>query len=82
MKSFYGVGRVEVTDPNSELCGKSGSVRRLRRCDEWAWVEMDEAVPDNLRSFPPGDPGGRENHVCLHPGDCKELARGNQGRLT
>ena len=49
------------------LAGKSGTVDRIRISDGWPWVKMDEALPESLRSFPVGDPGGRANYVVIDP---------------
>lgn len=48
-----------------------GTVRRLRRADVGAWVELDSMPDDNLRSFPADDAGGRGNHVLAYPEDCE-----------
>lgn len=62
--------RVRVDDSQSPLHGKTGTVVRLRHADTGAWVNMDDALPDERRSFPADDPHGRANHVLLYPEDC------------
>ena len=52
------------------LAGKTGTVVRLRRADDAAWVRMDCDLPRGLRTFPVGDEGGRDNHIILWPREC------------
>lgn len=72
MKTFKNGQRVILDQPemHKALRGKIGTVVRLRRCDNGAWVRMDEDVPDELRSFPANDEAGRGNHVMLYPEEC------------
>lgn len=72
--------RVVVTDvvrmdtlDTSWLRGKIGTVVRLRMCDDGAWINMDQDIPDELRSFPADDASRRGNHVLLYPDECEEL---------
>lgn len=71
MKQFTLNQRVRVDRPTFGLEGKTGRVVRCRICDDGAWIAMDEPVPDSLRRFPVGDPGGREDHVVLYPSECE-----------
>ena len=52
------------------LAGKTGTVVRLRRADEAAWVRMDCDLPSALRSFQADDEHGRGNHIILWPQEC------------
>lgn len=70
IRKFNNNQRVRVSEPKNQLLGKAGTVVRLRRADDGAWVNMDDALPDNLRSFPAGDKAGRENHTILFPEEC------------
>jgi len=55
------------------LAGKTGTVVRLRRADEAAWVRMDCDLPSALRSFPADDENGRGNHIILWPQECAAM---------
>lgn len=59
-----------ASDAQRLLAGKTGTVVRLRRADEAAWVKMDCDLPDQLRSFPADDACGRANHIILWPSEC------------
>jgi hypothetical protein len=63
--------RVHHTDKAAFLGGAPGTVVRLRRADDGAWIELDErsAVP-NAHPFPQGD--ARERHVLCYPPGCSE----------
>ena len=68
MNAFSPVERIIVTAEGHALHGKRGKVIwRLYR-DGSAWVQMDELLPNNLRSFTSGD--SREKWVKLFPQDC------------
>lgn len=69
MKSFHGVSRVQVIDAESPLFGKTGTVHRRLIRDDSAWINMDECIPDELASFPDGDP--RRNHIQFYPEQCE-----------
>ena len=57
------------------LAGKTGTVVRLRRADEAAWVKMDCDVPPELREFPADDKCGRANHIILWPQECAAVRK-------
>ena len=59
-----------ASDAQRLLIGKTGTVVRLRRADEAAWVKMDCDLPAELRSFPADDEHGRANHIILWPSEC------------
>lgn len=63
--------RVRVSRLDHPMCGNAGTVVRLRRADDGAWVDMDDALPGDLRSFPAGDEAGRQNHTILYPFECE-----------
>ena len=73
MKSFRLRQRVEITLLNHDLRGKAGRVVRCRQCDDGAWVEMDDPLPEGRRVFPVGDAAGREDHIVLYPEYCEEV---------
>ncbi len=73
MKRFKDKQRVIVKNPTHPMVGETGTVCRLRRCDEGAWVNMDRDLPGDLRSFPENDSSGRKNHTILYPSDCEVL---------
>jgi hypothetical protein len=68
MRRFFNNQRVRVLEPDTGLQGRVGTVVRLRMSDNGAWVQMDEALPDELRAFPANDPRG--NHILLFPEQC------------
>ena len=57
------------------LAGKTGTVVRLRRANEAAWVKMDCDLPAALRSFPADDECGRGNHIILLPQWCSAVRK-------
>jgi hypothetical protein len=64
--------RVKGADLYDALAGKTGTVvRMLRRSSEEAWVEMDDHLPDDLRSFPEFDQ--RAKHILLYDNECEEI---------
>lgn len=67
MRRFENSQRVKVLEGLLE--GKIGVVVRLRMADNGAWVEMDEDIPESMRSFPANDSRGK--HVLLYPEDCE-----------
>ena len=71
MKRFDNGQKVRVVDAEHPLAGRVGRVCRLRMGDNGAWVAMADDVPDDLRSFPANDPGGRGNNVLLYPEECE-----------
>ena len=73
MKRFENGQRVRVSDPEHPMVGEVGTVRRLRKIDGGAWVEMDRDLPLDLRTFPADDP--RRNHALLYPDECERLRR-------
>lgn len=73
MDRFKDNQRVRVSDPESPLLGKAGTVVRLRRADDRAWVRMDDTLPMDLRVFPEGD--DRANHAMLWPEECDAVSK-------
>lgn len=64
------VSKYEPSSVREEwLPGKIGTVVRLRMSDDGAWVRMDDAIPDEIASFPASDK--RRNHVLLYPHECE-----------
>jgi hypothetical protein len=72
VKRFRLNQHVRVVSADHVLAGWSGIVRRLRYCDNWAWVEMDRDLPINLQSFPADD--DRHRNVQLDPAECEAVA--------
>jgi hypothetical protein len=70
MKRFQRAQRIRVVN-REPLNGKTGVVCRLLMRDDSAWVNMDEAIPEDVASFPEDDQ--RRNHVLLYPEDCEEI---------
>jgi hypothetical protein len=71
----FGMGqrvKIIVADYGEELAGKCGSIQRLRRADNGAWVRMDCELPDEYREFPKDDENGRGRHLLLYPEQCAE----------
>lgn len=64
------------------LAGKTGTVVRLRRADEAAWVKMDCELPAALRSFSADDEHGRGNHIILWPQWCREVRKTPNAELS
>jgi hypothetical protein len=62
--------RVVSVRGNGELDGARGTVVRLRRCDDGAWIRLDRRPVENCCCFPAIDPHGRGNDVVLYPEDC------------
>jgi hypothetical protein len=52
--------------------GACGTVVRLRRCDDGAWIELDTPAHDDVHPFPADDP--RARHVLAYPEDCHHIA--------
>lgn len=71
MKKFSNNSLITVVAKDHPCFSKTGVVRRLRRCDNGAWVEMHENLPEDLCSFPQEDP--RRNHILLYPEDCTRV---------
>lgn len=72
LKKFEDGQRVRVLEDESSniLRGKVGTVVRLRTNGS-AFVNMDEDIPSQLRSFEPPDP--RANHVILFADECEAV---------
>ncbi len=73
MERFRDGQRVIVTRPDHPMVEKIGRVVRLRMSDCGAWVNMDDDLPVELRSFPSDDPHGRANHTILYPSECEAV---------
>lgn len=71
MKSFLNRQRVKVTAEGHPYHGKTGTVWRLLKRDESAWVNMDEDLLQEDRHFPPGDE--RFRNLNLFPQECEEV---------
>lgn len=75
MKRFKLRQRVRVVDPldpvREPLRGRTGSVSRMRRADDMAWVTMDADLPDGFASFPAND--DRHRHIILAPEECEAI---------
>lgn len=52
--------------------GIAGTVTRLRRADDAAWVKLDCRHGDHeVHPFPADDAAGRATHVIAWPEDCE-----------
>lgn len=82
MREFRDNQRVLVTDTDHPLVGMFGTVARLRRCDECAWVRMDSRPLGAKECFPflADDPSGRGTHTLLHPDQCEPSAKATGGK--
>jgi hypothetical protein len=65
--------RIRVTQhgSNSEFDGRLGRVVRLSTKGDFAWVNADEPLPANLRSFVATDP--RANEFKIYADECVEM---------
>jgi hypothetical protein len=72
MKKFENKQRIVVD--KGPLEGLEGTVVRLRRSDECAWVSMDERFYEDSSIYPFPADDSRATHTLLHPWECKELA--------
>jgi hypothetical protein len=70
MKRFQPGDRVKVTVPNG-LEDQTGTVKRLRKSDNGAWIKMDSDPPPDLEIFPADD--HRHRHMLLYPGECEPI---------
>lgn len=70
LKKFEDGQRVRVVEEESLLRGKVGTVARILTNGS-AFVNMDEDIPSQLRSFEPPDP--RANHVILFADECEAV---------
>lgn len=51
----------------------AGTVVRLRRADDGAWVKLDRrSEQPGIHPFPEDDDAGRGTHVCTFPDECLE----------
>lgn len=82
MRAFKLGQRVKVVMSScAALIGSTGTVVRLRRADDQAWVRMDAEPPAELRQFPADDENGRGNHIMLWPDECERangIGKGEQ----
>lgn len=69
MERFQLGQRVEVTDEKHKLFRRIGTVTRLRRGDDGAWVDMEHDLPPEVRAFPSAD--SRARNVILYPDECE-----------
>lgn len=72
LKRFQNNQRVRVIAEHT-LFGKAGTVVRLRRADDQAWVEMDKDLPPALQVFPKDDTR-RDKHTLLWPDECEAIS--------
>jgi len=75
MKQFHNDQQVRLVNPPSRLKGMqgwTGTVVRLRRNDNGAWVRMDRILPSKIRVFDDPD-DTRFCHLLLFPDECKPL---------
>ncbi len=73
MEYFCDGQKVRVTNPDGgreALRGWTGTVVRLRRQDDGAFINMDQSLPTELMRFPEGDT--RCRHILLYPDVCEE----------
>ena len=72
MKTFLHNQRVKIASHDlSEMIGKIGTVARQRRCDEGAWINIDENLPSSHIAFPDPD-DSRHRHILLYPDECTQ----------
>lgn len=71
IRSFHDEQRVKVLRNEKGIAvGAVGTVKRLRRNDNGAWVELDRLHKNEaVHPFPKGDT--RERHVLAYPEDCE-----------
>ncbi|WP_293715796.1 hypothetical protein, partial [Thiolapillus sp.] len=70
MRKFIDRQRVVIVHPErwDGLRGRTGTVLRLCRGDDAAWIEIDDEIPDGVRVFPHDD--DRLNHMLFYPQEC------------
>lgn len=81
MKAFQHGQRVVVSNPDQRerlpLRGMIGTVHRLRRGDELAWIRMDDDLPEGFCSFPAltmyKEPEPRHRDILMHPQECEPV---------
>jgi hypothetical protein len=74
MLRFMNGQRVQINNPSPDhnrIEGWVGTVARLRKTDDAAWVKMARDLPRNLQSFPADDDWHR--HIILWPDECKPV---------
>lgn len=74
MQKFKNGQRVRINNPlplNAGMNGWVGTVVRLRRADDAAWVNMTRNLPLSHQSFPEDD--DRNRHLMLWPDECKPV---------
>jgi hypothetical protein len=64
---------VRVTDPAHPCFGNAGRVWKLSLKDQSALIQMDDAVPDNVRRFPAGFAGDGDRNIRLLPDQCERI---------
>jgi len=71
IRSFHDGQRVKVLRNDKGIAiGALGTVRRLRRCDNGAFIELDRRHKnESVHPFMKGD--DRERHVLAYPEDCE-----------
>jgi hypothetical protein len=76
MRRFATAQRVFViVDHAGNRIDRAGTVRRLRRSDDGAWVELDER--HECCPFP-ADDASRDKWIQAYPEDCRPLSRGEE----
>jgi hypothetical protein len=66
--------RIRINNPLPDkegMTGWVGTVVRLRRADDAAWVNMTRDLPLRHQSFPKDD--DRHRHLMLWPDECKPV---------
>ncbi len=66
---FKNHARVEIVNPQNCLAGRIGIVRRLRMCDDAAWIEIEDGLPKHLQCFPPDHP--HKDWTLVAPHECQ-----------
>jgi hypothetical protein len=69
---FLPIENEDGTEDWRALGDRLGTVVRLRRCDDGAWVRMDADLPLSLRSFTADD--NRTRDIILYPEDCEDAS--------
>lgn len=89
MTRFIDTQRIIITTPmNAErapLRGLTGTVHRLRRADDLAWIRMDADLPDGFAVFPdtmqgnPSQPEPRRRDIMMDPEECQQITNAAAG---
>lgn len=75
MKKFKNCTVVRVIrDAGGKEVNANGTIARLRRGDDGAWISLFERSPTAYHPFPADDEGGRGNHILAYPEDCEKVS--------